>query len=115
MFDKIFTALFLTFLGVLISIGSVWMLGEPEPQAPWLSSSAEPTSAWRHTASGWQDSSDWRVGENEARIKFIDRIHPTIVAGLVLLLCLGVGVLFDRKNTDRQSGDANGQQQPDRL
>jgi len=118
MFDRLIVPLLATSLGMLISMGGMWALGDPgdpSPEAPWLSESGEPTAAWRYTADGWQDSSAWRVGENESRIKFIDQIHPTVVAGLVLLLCVGVGLYFDRKSVANESDYVCAEELPERL
>ena len=115
MFDRFIVPFLASSMGVMISLAGFCFLGDPPSDPPWINPSGEPTSTWRQTADGWQDTSEWRVGKEESRVKFIDEIHPTVVAGLILLLCLGVGLYFDRKTTDDEDPGVKEIELPERL
>jgi len=56
-----------------------------------INGSADFNHGWRHTKFGWQNSANWLV-DPYAPQKFVELIHPTIWALLVLTLVLLVTI-----------------------
>ena len=75
----------------------------PEPVSPWaVTEPTNPTAAYRFTNNGWEDSTTWRIDGEEAKTKFIDRIHPLVWSILVVLLVYGLAILVsDEKQVRR--------------
>lgn len=66
----------------------------PVPVSPWtVTDSANPTATFRFTSQGWQDSTAWRSDGEEAKITFIDQIHPLVWSLLIILVVYGLAIL----------------------
>jgi hypothetical protein len=62
--------------------------------SPWASASAEnPSGGYRFTANGWENTVHWRLKSDEAKVKFIDHVHPVIWMLVVVLAASGLAVL----------------------
>lgn len=62
--------------------------------APWANATSEnPTGGYRFTSNGWENTVHWRVGREEAKVKFVDRIHPVVWMIGVVLAASGLAVL----------------------
>ena len=46
-------------------------------------------STWRKTRMGWQDSALWNQPDTTCATRGIERVHPAVVAGLILLASIG--------------------------
>jgi hypothetical protein len=98
MFERFIIPFFGSFMAASVLCGGLYLSSPPivdgTPAAPWIQpADAGPEVTWRHTSDGWQNSTDWRVEKDEARVRFIDRIHPVTWTVIVLLLAIGAAVL----------------------
>lgn len=62
--------------------------------SPWTNASSEnPSGGYRYTANGWENTVHWRIGGEEAKVKFIDNIHPAVWMLVVVLAASGLAIL----------------------
>ena len=63
--------------------------GRAQVRSPVLEERIAASANWRRTANGWERTSDWRF-ENRPIAPRIAAVHPLVIAGLQLLLSVGV-------------------------
>ena len=70
---------------------------------PWTGANeGNPAGSFRYTINGWEDAALWRIEGEEAKVKFIDNIHPLVWMLLVVLLACGLAVMAsDEKHVQR--------------
>jgi len=103
MFDRILVPLIATLMaagligGMLLNDKSSTVQISPPP---WTQATASnPTGSYRFTVNGWEDSSSWRLRGDEAKVKFIDNIHPLVWMLFVVLVALGLAILVSDEDS----------------
>lgn len=73
------------------------------PSAPWATATPNnPTSTYRHTNKGWEDSTRWRINGEESKVQFIDNVHPLVWSLMLVLVVYGLAILVsDEKHVRR--------------
>jgi hypothetical protein len=54
-----------------------------------------PTTGWRRTVEGWERVGDWRTSSDGQNYSRATKIHPGLVAALILLVSLAALLAFD--------------------
>lgn len=87
-------------LMALVLVGGAFLLRYDEntntriAAPPWTKATAEnPTGSYRFTVNGWEESASWRINGEEAKVKFIDQVHPLAWMLFVVLSALGLAIL----------------------
>ena len=107
MFERILIPIFATMLATAIIAVDILRTGDPVeikvPSPPWTQATADnPTGSYRFTVNGWEESALWRINGEEAKVKFIDKIHPVVWMLFVVSLATGMAVLAsDEENVKR--------------
>ena len=70
---------------------------------PWTQATKKnPSGSFRYTVNGWEDAALWRIDGEEAKVQFIDKIHPLVWMLIVVLSASGLAVMAsDEKHVRR--------------
>jgi hypothetical protein len=109
MFERIFIPLFATLMAIalvsttLIENDAPSRSAQPAPAAPWTQVTAtNPTGSFRFTKNGWEDTTHWRIGGDEAKVEFIDNIHPLTWTLIVILAAIGLAIFASDEKSVRR-------------
>ena len=109
MFDRTLIPFLATMMAIAMVVTCLIRVESPNGDesrfapAPWTqATTANPTGSYRFTTNGWEDTTHWRLQGEEAKVKFVDKIHPLVFALIVVLVAFGLAVLAsDEKNVER--------------
>ncbi len=111
MFERTLIPFFATVMAIAIASSSFVLTDAPFSDgsatevslAPWTQATAEnPTGSFRFTKNGWENTTRWRINGEEAKVKFIDNIHPLIWTLIVVLVAFGLAILASDEESVRR-------------
>jgi hypothetical protein len=107
MFERILIPFIATLMAIGLMASGLLLNNDTSPGTPstppWMQATAEnPTGSYRFTVNGWEDTARWRIKGDEAKVKFIDQIHPLVLMLMVVLVAVGLAIVASDEQSVRQ-------------